>query len=1134
MLKFKRVLGVCLAAVILSVPFVHGQTSTASVNGTVTDSGGAIIPDATVTITNTSTGIVTAATTNAKGFYNFPELQIGGPYTVEVDALNFKKFESTGLMLQLNDNRSIDAKLEVGTASQTVEVSATNSAVETTDTQLKDTISASEIEELPLFGRDATGLQKLQAGSVEASDRFGTYCANGSQSQANSFLLDGIDINDGPLQTQGLSINPDALAQETIITSTLNPEFARNSGAVVNETIKSGTNQFHGSAYEFYRDKFLNNGNYFSLTRPPFHQNLYGATLGGPLLKDKLFGFIAYQGFRNNVGTTEITVVPSAQERAGIFPAIPASSNGPAVNAVTILPSQFNPIALKLLNQYVPLPNTTSGGFPAYGFAAGDTAAEDQGIIRLDYHLSQKDAFFASTTFQSDPDVNSLPFLGSTLPGFAEVNARHYKLFSADYTRTLNPNMLNDLSASYYRFNFADVEPQQIVTPQSYGFNIVSQIHESSLPFVNVSGFFNLGFSPDGPQPRIDTNLRGADPFTWVTGNHTLKFGASVEQFRVSSPFYANINGNFSFSPDANNPNNVYFSLENFLTGVPSAYGQDSGGFNDALAYEGYLYAQDSWKASSDLVLNYGLAMDIEAPQKNTQFYGLDVGCFSISIATTSVFKGADAPPGLLYPGDPGCNSYGGATIKYDHFAPRLGFDWSPSVGPSMLLGRPGANDFSIRAGIGIYYNRDAEEGSLQNIGTPPFQQIANVAAPASFSDPLGVGSGKNPFPFTPPAKGAAVNWPSAVALDDGLDINVISPNYSVPYVYNFNFNLQRELPGNVRVQAGYVGSVGHRLVLTYESDPITPAGHAACVTDVNGCGAPGQIFTHLLYPQYAAQPALVPGGGGIPYYESVGTQGTEGSSNYSSAQVTVTKAPTHGLSFTAAYTYSKALDNGSGIESSGFNGRGYNQYPGYQQLNYGPSDYDARQRLVGSYVYRVPLYHSSNYLLREGLSGWEVSGITAIQGGNPVNITEAGVYLSKWCDAFGYYFCPDNPNVSKTSIAKFNPRSSSHQFFDSTPFSSETLGTFGNTQRGIVVGPGFNYTNLSFSKNFPIGEDGVRSVQLRMDIANAFNHANFAQPDGNYGDPTFGVVSSVRESNDPNGDPSPGRAIQLVGKFYF
>jgi hypothetical protein len=167
MLKFKRVLGVCLAAVILSVPFVHGQTSTASVNGTVTDSGGAIIPDATVTITNTSTGIVTAATTNAKGFYNFPELQIGGPYTVEVDALNFKKFESTGLMLQLNDNRSIDAKLEVGTASQTVEVSATNSAVETTDTQLKDTISASEIEELPLFGRDATGLQKLQAGSVE-------------------------------------------------------------------------------------------------------------------------------------------------------------------------------------------------------------------------------------------------------------------------------------------------------------------------------------------------------------------------------------------------------------------------------------------------------------------------------------------------------------------------------------------------------------------------------------------------------------------------------------------------------------------------------------------------------------------------------------------------------------------------------------------------------------------------------------------------------------------------------------------------------------------------------------------------------------------------------------------------------
>jgi hypothetical protein len=335
---------------------------------------------------------------------------------------------------------------------------------------------------------------------------------------------------------------------------------------------------------------------------------------------------------------------------------------------------------------------------------------------------------------------------------------------------------------------------------------------------------------------------------------------------------------------------------------------------------------------------------------------------------------------------------------------------------------------------------------------------------------------------------------------------------------------------------------VGHRLVITTEGDPITPAGHAACVADVNGCGAEGQIAEHLYYPQNTAQPATYPGTAGIlsatspgiPYYLSVGTQDTEGSSNYNSAQVSVIKAPTHGLSFTVAYTFSKALDNSSGLESSGFHDRSYNQYPGFSYLNYGPSDYDARENLHASYIYTVPLYHSSNFFLREGLTGWEVSGITALQSGNPVFLSETGVFLSKWCDEFSYYGCPDNPNTSSQHIKIFNPRSATNTYFDTTPFSPEQLGTFGNTSRGLIHGPGFNYTNLSLSKNFPISSDGVRSLQLRMDVANAFNHANFANPDANYGDATFGVIQSVKSTADVNSDPQGGRAIQLAGKFYF
>ena len=286
-----------------------------------------------------------------------------------------------------------------------------------------------------------------------------------------------------------------------------------------------------------------------------------------------------------------------------------------------------------------------------------------------------------------------------------------------------------------------------------------------------------------------------------------------------------------------------------------------------------------------------------------------------------------------------------------------------------------------------------------------------------------------------------------------------------------------------------------------------------------------GAPFSSLA-PISASKATTVPGSGGLPYYLSVGTQGTEGSSNYHSAQVSVTKQQSHGLAFTTAYTFSKALDNASGLESSGFNGRSYNQYPGYQQLNYGPADYDARHHLAVSYGYQVPVFHGSNLLAREALSGWSLSGITVLQSGNPVNITQTGVYLSKWCDEFSYFGCPDNPDTSSFNIQKFNPRNTTDSYFDSTPFSSEPLGTFGNVPRGLIHGPGFNYTNLAIGKSFPLSADGVRSLQLRMDVANAFNHANFDQPDGNFGDINFGVVSAVKHTADVNADPQGGRAV--------
>lgn len=1144
---------------------LSAQQVYATIHGTVTDSSGAVVPAAQVTAVNTATGISWAAKTDSRGYYVFPQLRIGGPYTIDITSPGFNKFESTGLMLKVNDNSDVDAKLEIGQSTQTVQVSEAAVQVETSDTQLKTDIPAQEITELPLLGRDASQLEKTAPGVVESSDRFASFAVNGSQTSNNSFLVDGADFGDGPLQDQGFTINPDALAEVNIVTSTLNPEFARNAGAVVNEIVKNGTNSFHGNGFYFYRDTFLNNGNYFSLPgqRPPFHQNLYGGTLGGPVVKDKLFFFLAYQGYRNRTGFTQQTPVPNAVQLTGNFGAglmsnpIPFNIGGCAANGMNtwascfptgqIPPSAFNSISTNLVSKYVPAANVISGGQSFYNFSTADTGAQDQGVIRVDYHLSQKDALWASSLFESRPSADTLPYGGATLPGFGQNAARHTKIFNASYTHTFNSSTLNELRANYFRFNYADVEPQHVMLPSSVGFNINPQNPASGLPNMAILGAFTLGFSFEGPQPRKDTNLVFTDSFSKVSGAHNLKFGAIWEQFRVSNPYAANNNGNFAFngvgSFSSGDP------LLDFLMGVPDSYAQGSGGLIDALAYEYYVYAQDNWKLTSDFTLNYGIAWDTETPNASRQYGGIGVTCWQDSNAESTIFPGA--PPGLLYPGDPGCNKYGSANPKYSHFGPRVGFAWSPSQGPAMLLGKPGAHDFAVRGGFGLYYNRDQEEGQLQNLSSPPFVKTSQGAAEVApgfspgfanpFADVAGRGSEPNPFPYSTPKAGSIINWNNYPALD----LNAISSNYNVPYTYNFNVNIQRSLPSNMVLTVGYVGSLGHNLVRTFEGDPITPAGHAACLAN-SACVA-DHATIHLNFPQYTAQPATIPGSGGVPYYLSVGTQATNGASSYNALQITLEKATTHGLFFHLAYTYSHGLDNASGLESSGFNGLGpidggyngvgTNNVPGFQYLNYGDSDYDARHRFIAVYDYQIPVLASikQNRYVNEALGGWHFSGITTLQTGFPVTVDQYAAFNSLWCDQYSYYTCPDVPNTSTFSIKSLNPRASGHFWFNNSTFSSQQTGTFGNVKRNFFHGPGYNYSDLNLYKNFPIGGES-RYLQLRLEAYNAFNHANFAMPDGNFSDGPnlFGSITSVIQPAVATQDPQPGRAVQIAAKFYF
>ena len=1174
------------------------QATTASVRGTVTDPSNAVVRGASVTVVNASTGITNEQKTDSKGNFLFPDLHIGGPYTVAVDASGFQRFTATSIMLDLRSAREIDAKLQLGTSSQTLQVSSAAVQVEVSDVQLKNVLSATELEELPILGRDAVQFQKTAPGVVESQDRNGTFSTNGRQTGENSYLLDGTDINDIFLNQPGVTVNPDALAEVNFISSTLDPEFSRNSGAIVDEALKSGTNQFHGDGFEFYRDTFLNNGNYFSATRPIFHQNVFGGTLGGPIHRDHAFLFLAYQGLRSRTAQTQLTQVFSNDQRDGDFAAdvdaggkgqlsgnpIPfpgglQGSNGfcPAGTPwntcfpnAQVPASDFNSIATSLLSKYVPKTNYSSGGINYYNFNAPNTAGDDQGIIRIDDQLTTKDALWASTIFDSSPSSNTLPLpatqstgTGASLPGFAADNSAHIKIFNGSWTHVFNSSTLNELRGGYFRYNFAELEPaaSTLAAPSSFGFNINPQdAAAATLPFINVYGYFALGFSTNGPQPRKDENYTYFDNFSKVAGSHDLKFGATVERFVFSNPFYANNSGAFQFVASG-----FYSSGDpaaDFLLGIPATYSQGSGFFVDVRASQYYAYAQDHWKVSNNLTLSYGLGYDAETPWENLQYDGVGVTCWTSGDTQSKVFTGA--PPGLLYPGDPGCNRNGSPTTHWNHFSPRVGFAWSPDLRLGLLSGRPGQHALAIRGGFGVYWNRVSGEGSQVNSNDPPFS-LSSVGAAAlggnpSFANPFadiagtpGASYATNPFPYAVPKPGQNVNFSSLYPLE----MDNLTSSFDVPYAYNFNLNVQRALPSNMVLTVGYVASLGRKLIRAYDGDRTTQAGHDACLSGT-GTGAPitlnGQTFTcqqlageqSLYFPGDKTQPGVVPGSqipgvfpNGLPYYLSIGDMLTNGSSSYNSLQVSLDKAPTRGLYFGVSYTYSHALDDASGLDDSVANGYGTNYVPGFQHLSYGNSAYDARQRLAGRYNYRIPLPHAiaQNSAARYALDGWHFSGITVLQTGFPILIYDGGVYNSLYCDQFSFVNCPDVPNTSTFHIKTLNPRQPGNYWFNTSTFTQEHVGTFGNVGRNFFHGPGFNYSNFEIYKNIPVGGlESARYVQVRLEAYNAFNHANFANPNGNFGagSPVFGSINSVDQPVNPSGDPQPGRAIQLAGKFYF
>jgi hypothetical protein len=1198
----------------------------ATIRGQVLDQTKAAIPGAQVTATNTGTNVARTVTSQADGSYEFINLVVG-TYNLTVTKDGFQTYVATGISLVVNQIYVLNPTLQVGAKSTTVTVEAAKVQVETTSMQLGSTIEAPTIVDMPLNGRNWVQLQQLQTGVVASSDRFGSnYATNGSQSQQNSYLINGTDANDLPLNSPLIQPSPDAIAEFRMVTNTINPEYGRNSGAILDAVIKSGTNKFHGDAFDFYRDTFLNNRNAFQLTRPIFHQHQYGGTIGGPVWKDHTFFFFSYQGTKNatpqNGGNVKVFTIGPTGQLGGVFGAtghfdtvLPATVIQPgqpgfvdprkvspiplfgdssstcqvggtpcaaatpygrlvdpsgavllsnALFTTGTIPTQdFNSISNALVAAFVPAPNCNVNRFC---FNPSQTNNTKQYVYQINENAGQHDTLWFYGFQQPSNTSQVLPFTGASLPGFPQINTSNEKQFTGAWNHIFSANTLNEFRIGYTRLNFVAVLPAAPVLPSSFGFDINPQNSvDAGVPRISISGgYFGLGFSNNGPQPRIDQTKQVTDNFSQIFGKHTLKFGAEFRDFWVTNPFFFNNNGNFGFGLSSS-AFGTKDGAADFLLGFPRQYSQSGGGFIDARAKEFYGYAQDEFKFRSDLTLTFGMGYQIDTPLKDIFNNGVAINCF---IAGQQSTQFSTAPVGLNFPGDPGCSSAGYVT-HYGDFAPRLGFAWAPQSSAPFLSKLTGSQGkFSLRGGVGMYYNRSEEEQTLQNLLAPPFalldSGIGDVNGVASFKAPftdircvdqngaaitgtsctsLANPSIPNKYPFTPPKPGASVDF----SFFEPFSLNLLDPATRIPTAYNYNLTAQREIPGQVIVSIGYVGATARHLESTHELNPLHNS--LACAADVTGtpflgCGTVGGIqplATETIDPTTVSSGTPLacgpsPGDGrpcmtvgqDLFYYPiadasifpSLAMQSTMGNSYYNSLQVSANKALSHGLTFLASYTWSHSTDLGSSFEDSGFNGYAVNPF-NFRSF-YGDSRFDARHRFVFSYDYALgSLSHVAGFHWMPSRigGGWHVAGITTLQTGFPVTVLDTG-FTSLQCNEFEFYSCWDRPDaVSKPIIT--NPRTNGNIWFNASAFALAAPGTVGNAGRNNFHGPGINNWDMAFMKDTRFTES--TSLQLRMDFFNLMNHTQFNGPDGDI-QSSFGLITSA----------AGGRVMQLAAKFFF
>jgi hypothetical protein len=1077
---------------LLLAAIIFGQ-GFGTISGVITDPSGAAAAQVKVTATEVATGLTRTAVTSAEGYYTLNSLR-PADYALSVEQVGFEKFRQTGITLLANQSLTINVSLTLGSTNESVTVNASAAQVDTTTATLRQVVDSSRMVELPLNGRNAAQLTTLVAGAVTAPSNNAdqgptktfpaavTISANGARQNQMGYFLDGAPNIDNMSNVNQPFPFPDALQEFSVQTSNYNAEYGQNAGGVVSIVTKSGTNQYHGDAFGFLRNSVFNARNFFAAARDPLKRGQFGGTFGGPVIKDQTFFFVGYQGTRIRSDQNGLhAFVPTNANLAGDFSAMlqannpnnplsraviikdPASPTGAAFPGNIIPLSRFDPAAVNMM-KYLPRVAGNGGVF----FDRPISQDYDEYILRGDHSFSTKDRLVGRYYYDR---YSGVPTFGGNLLAYKDGSTISSHNAVLQEVHIFNPALLNDFRMGFSRIVSIRGPAADAPSVADFGVNIY-QPPIKQIQSLSVTGYFSTGDLPSTKWAR--TAFSWSDDLRWIVGRHSFSFGGIIERDRLNTVNATGIPGTFSFSGDTTGS-----ALADLMLGQMRTFGQAWGQHVKNRYFMVNAYAQDSFRISSRFTLNYGIRYEPSQIWKDAyhqasifraDLYGQGV--------RSKLFP--NAPPGVLYAGDPGIPEYG-TTGDYNNWAPRFGFAWDVF----------GTGKTSIRGGGGVFY--DSRIPSFSNnrfLGEAPYSTAVTLTTPRGpFSNPyLGL---TNPFPAQfPPTSGAVFTPPVQVYSWDPYS------KFTTPVNYNWNFTVEQEVKHDWLVRAAYVATRANHMTTTLDQNPARYIPGSTLSTDARRL-YPG--FTNI----YQAMEA--------------------GNSWYQALQLSLIKRLSHGFTINANYTLSKSLDNlPVGTDAATFGTAGYYTLPLYlpnfPQYDRGPSDFDHRHVAVVSFVWQLPMLAKANPFVRGVAGNWQLTGVFSAQTGPPLTLyagkdqsqtgigSDRGVVMSQQTSRSG-------PCVNTAPCVSF---------LDPTAFALPAIGQFGNLGKGAFYGPGLINLDAGLFKNFPVTERW--RLQFRGEFFNTFNHTNFLNPVTTVSGAGFGNLLSA---NDP-------RIVQLALKVFF